>query len=291
MKKTIGLVLTAVILLMIASMPAMAAELPTPWTDDTMKIWVADDLTGSDSALIDESTEKSEGVKWIGWPTSGLEASLQYKDNALRIYYTSAWTGNLQISGNGSGSLEGAVLDGAAGIGMYIENNTENVIGLKGHMYTGAGFFEAAAGSVYYVIENGRAVESNILSAGYLEVPVGFKGYYLFPLENLKNGWSANAPATAEDAKAYKTDLICLETSPIGAPDQTSQYLLIDDIFIYGKGITDNTAAKGNIDINGSSDDSGNEGDTSVIWALGGSLPLLMAASYIIVKKNKKYSA
>ena len=183
------------------------------------------------------------------------------------------------------------MLDGAAGIGMYIENNTENVIGLKGHMYTGAGFFEAAAGSVYYVIENGRAVESNILSAGYLEVPVGFKGYYLFPLENLKNGWSANAPATAEDAKAYKTDLICLETSPIGAPDQTSQYLLIDDIFIYGKGITDNTAAKGNIDINGSSDDSGNEGDTSVIWALGGSLPLLMAASYIIVKKNKKYSA
>lgn len=291
MKKTIGLVLAAVMLLMIASVPAMAAELPTPWTDDTMKIWVADDLTGSDSAVIDESTEKSEGAKWIGWPASGLEASLQYKDNALRIYHTSAWTGNLQILGNGSGSLEGAVLDGALGIGMYIENNTEEVIGLKGHMYTDTGFFEAAGGSIYYIIENGQATEAAMLNAGYLEVPAGFKGYYLFPLENLKNSWSANAPATADDAKAYKTDLICLETSPIGAPDQTSQYLLIDDIFFYGKGITDNTAEKGNIDINGSTDNSGNEGDASVIWALVGSLPLLMAASYIIVKKNKKYSA
>ena len=122
MKKLVCLMLAAVLALCIAAVPAAAAELPTPWTDDSLTIWVIDDFTGEDTGLIGLNTEKSEGNKWVQYTNSSPELSLQYVDNALRFYYQSAWTQNLQLLTNGSASLEGANLDGLQGIGMYLEN-------------------------------------------------------------------------------------------------------------------------------------------------------------------------
>ncbi|HJA68544.1 MAG TPA: hypothetical protein H9664_00790 [Firmicutes bacterium] len=249
MKKLVCLMLAAVLALCIAAVPAAAAELPTPWTDDSLTIWVIDDFTGEDTGLIGLNTEKSEGNKWVQYTNSSPELSLQYVDNALRFYYQSAWTQNLQLLTNGSASLEGANLDGLQGIGMYLENNTENVIGFKGHLYANEGFFENLAGSVYYVVQDGEATENTVSANAFIEVPAGFKGYVMFPLTSLGNSWANGAQATVEDAKNYQTDRVCLEFGEVGAADQTDSYLLIDDIFFYGEGVTDNTAEKGDIDL------------------------------------------
>ena len=150
MKRLVCLMIAAAMALCALAVPAAAAELPTPWTDDSLTIWVVDDFTGDDTALIDLNTEKSEGNKWVQYTNSNPELSVQYVDNALRFYYQSAWTQNLQLLTNGSASLEGANLDGAQGIGMYLENNTENVIGFKGHLYANNGFLKILL--VQYII-------------------------------------------------------------------------------------------------------------------------------------------
>ena len=85
MKKLVCLMLAAVLALCIAAVPAAAAELPTPWTDDSLTIWVIDDFTGEDTGLIGLNTEKSEGNKWVQYTNSSPELSLQYIDNALRL--------------------------------------------------------------------------------------------------------------------------------------------------------------------------------------------------------------
>ena len=249
MKKLVCLMLAAVLALCIAAVPAAAAELPTPWTDDSLTIWVIDDFTGEDTGLINQNTEKTAGDKWVIWQQSDNDLSCEYKDNSLRFYYLSAWVQNLQLISNGTPSLEGANLDGVLGIGYYLENNTENVIGFKGHLYNGTGFFENLAGSVYYVVQDGEATENTVSANAFIEVPAGFKGYVMFPLTSLGNSWANGAQATVEDAKNYQTDRVCLEFSEVGAADQTDSYLLIDDIFFYGEGVTDNTAEKGDIDL------------------------------------------
>lgn len=297
MKKFICLMLAAVLALSLSVVPAMAAELPTPWTDDSLTIWVIDDFTGEDTGIIDMNTEKSAGNKWVQYTNSNPELSVQYIGNALRFYHQSAWTQNLQLLTNDSASLEGANLDGMLGIGMYLENNTENVIGFKGHLYANNGFFENLAGSVYYVVqEDGTVTENTVSSNAFIEIPESFKGYVLFPLSSLGNSWAQGAQATVEDAKNYQTDRVCFEFSELGAADQTEQYLLIDDIFFYGNGITDNTAEKGNIDLSAGqpggtdekpeTDDSNDEGDVNILLFAGAPAVLLVLGA-VAVKRRK----
>ena len=303
MKRLVCLMIAAAMALCALAVPAAAAELPTPWTDDSLTIWVVDDFTGDDTALIDLNTEKSEGNKWVQYTNSNPELSVQYVDNALRFYYQSAWTQNLQLLTNGSASLEGANLDGAQGIGMYLENNTENVIGFKGHLYANNGFFENLAGSVYYIVQNGEAVENTVSTNAFIEIPVGFKGYVMFPFNSLGNSWAGGSPATAEDAKNYQTDRVCFEFSEVGASGQTDSYLLVDDIFFYGKGVTDNTAQKGDIDLTGGAggekpnpgeeepgtgeqDKPGESGDMDVLFFAGVSAALLILGA-LAVRRRK----
>ena len=61
MKRLVCLMIAAAMAFCALAVPAAAAELPTPWTDDSLTIWVLDDFTGEDTELIDLNTEKSEG--------------------------------------------------------------------------------------------------------------------------------------------------------------------------------------------------------------------------------------
>ena len=142
MKKLVCLIMAAAMALCLLAVPAAAAVLPTPWTDDSLSIFVLDDFTGKDTGIIDSSTEKSAGNKWVQYTHSNPELSIQFINNSLRFYYQSAWVENIQLLTNDSASKEGANLDGTLGIGMYLENNTKNDVGMKGHMYAG-GFFES----------------------------------------------------------------------------------------------------------------------------------------------------
>ena len=302
MKRLVCLMIAAAMALCALAIPAAAAELPTPWTDDSLTIWVLDDFTGEDTELIDLNTEKSEGNKWVQYTSSSPELSLQFIDNALRFYYSSAGVENIQLLTNDSADKEGANLDGVLGIGMYFENNTEKAIGMKGHMYAG-GFFEILVASVYYVVENGEASEMTVPETGNIEIPVGFKGYMLFPFASLGDVWDGNSAAEAEDAYDYMTDRVCLVVNEIGEPGQTDSYLLVDDIFFYGKGITDNTAQKGDIDLTGGAggekpnpgegepgtgeqDKPGESGDMDALFFAGVSAALLVLGA-LAVRRRK----
>ena len=248
MKKLVCLMLAAVLALCIAAVPAAAAELPTPWTDDSLTVWVLDDFTGEDTEIIGLNTEKSEGNKWVQYASSNPDLSVQFIDNSLRFYYLSAGVENIQLLTNDSAAKEGANLDGVLGIGMYLENNTENAVSIIGHMYAG-GFFESLIISPYYIVENGQVTENMVPETGYVDIPVGFKGYVMFPLSYFGDVWDGGSVATYEDAYDYMVDRVCLVLNALGEPDQTDSYLLIDDIFFYGEGVTDNTAEKGDIEL------------------------------------------
>lgn len=294
MKKLVCLIMAAAMALCLLAVPAAAAVLPTPWTDDSLSIFVLDDFTGKDTGIIDSSTEKSAGNKWVQYTNSNPYLSIQFINNSLRFYYQSAWVEDIQLLTNDSASKEGANLDGTLGIGMYLENNTKNDVGMKGHMYAG-GFFESLISSDYYVIEDGEAVAGIVPETGNIVIPAGFKGYVLFPFSSFGDLWDSNSAATAEDAYDYMTDRVCLVMSEIGEPNQTESYLLIDDIFFYGKGITDNTAEKGNIDLSGekepgkddgNKDDSSQSGDIDVLL-FAGSAAVLTGFLAAAVKRRK----
>lgn len=265
MKKLVCLMLAAVLALCIAAVPAAAAELPTPWTDDTMSIWVIEDFSGPDSGIIDGFEDlKDGGEKWVQWPASDLYLECQYKNNAFYISYSGGWLGNLQILTNSTPSVEGANLDaGLAGIGIYVENNTRQDFGIVGHMMVNGKFFGGKPNEPYYIVQNNEVTQGAIGGNGDCVLPVGFKGYVLFPVNSLRDMWGQEGGLTAADLATYDTSRACLYFSGVNDVEvrQDGEDVILDDIFCYGTGITDNTATKGSITLPNSESDQ-NQGQT-----------------------------
>jgi len=86
-------------------------------------------------------------------------------------------------------------VDGIAGYGFYIENNTNHEITTRGY-WIGCDAFIGYVGMPYYVMVDGVITEHYMGDAnGEVYVQPGFKGYLLFPWESMNLGlWYGSDP-------------------------------------------------------------------------------------------------
>lgn len=216
MKKTLLFITTLVLAVSLFAVTAFAAPLPTPWSDETMKIFVMEDF------------DNKSGDVPLAWTSGGMN-DLEYKNGKLVFNECFELTGNwiylkMELVSNAPSSTVGAL-----GYGYYIENNTDAPLGLTGY-WIGNDNWSGDSGMTYYTVVNGNVTEHTAGDYGLVELEVGFKGYLLFPFEgHTKGSWYQTD--ISDIAFSTTTDYVCAHVSPFAA-DQGN--VIMDDFLLYG---------------------------------------------------------
>ncbi len=218
MKKLI-LFLTVLTLAVSAFMAtACATELPTPWSDETMKIFILEDFD-----------DKENGAAPMPWEHNS-DFTAEYADGKAVIN---------EVFFLGEGGWGYAKLDqysnapasntGVLGYGFYLENNTDSDLAIAGY-WIGCDNFVGAGNGTYYTVVDGVVSELTTDEYGAITFASGFKGYFLIPFAS-HNAGSWSGTATTDATFSVANDYIALSMSSFNA-DQGN--VVIDNYLLYG---------------------------------------------------------
>jgi len=224
----ISKIVIAMLAIVMISIPvfASAATLPTPWSDNTMKIFILDDYNGITPGAVSFAY------------TGGANATAEYKNDQLWLTSCDNWAGNLQFGASGTakkmakiGEEYPGAAEGVVGYGFYFKNTSAAAIGLRGHWYGNGGFSCSTSDKPFYIVDmSGNVTEGAFDANGALMIDVNQEGYLLVPFASLSDSWGAIDPAT--QIRPCDMDYISLY---VGAVDGSNGgALIIDDVFAYG---------------------------------------------------------
>lgn len=230
MQKTSKIIIAMLAIVMI-SIPvlASAAPLPTPWSDNTMKIFILDDFNGTTPGAISFVY------------TGGATASAEYKNDQLWITSCSGWAQNLQFGASGTwkkmtpvdaeNNIYPGPAEGVVGYGFYYKNTSAAAVGIQGHWYGNGGFSLSTAGTTFYYVDmEGNVSEGAFDANGALMVDVDSEGYILVPFASLSDAWGAIIPGEKITPSAMDYFSMCISA----VDGSNGGALIIDDVFAYG---------------------------------------------------------
>lgn len=217
MKKFTILTVIALVLSMLC-VTACADALPTPWSDETMKVFILEDFDSKD-----------DGAAPLPWEHNS-DFTAKYEDGKAVI------TEIFYLGGGGWGY---AKLDqysnapssntGVLGYGFYIENNTDANLSIAGY-WIGCDNFVGAGNGTYYTVVDGVVSELTTDEYGAITFEAGFKGYFLIPFASHSKGSWSQTP-TSDAVFNAASDYIAISMSSFDAAQGS---VVIDDYLLYG---------------------------------------------------------
>ena len=216
--KRFALVLTAVaIVLSMLCVTAGADALPTPWSDETMKVFVMEDFDGL-----------SGDVEFVWAHNSDFDAHYENDQLVLdQIFYLGGggWGySKVKLVSNAPASATGVL-----GYGYYIENNTDADLAVAGY-WIGNDNFVGAANGTYYTVVDGEVTQHTTDEYGAVIFASGFKGYFLIPFASHNAGGWTGTPVTGVVFNA-ETDYVSISMSSFDAEQGN---VVLDDFMLYG---------------------------------------------------------
>lgn len=235
MKKTVVSIIACLMLLLTLSVSAFA---DSPWTDSSMKVYLATSFDAYENGEI----KLNEEPFWVGDQVPPQKAKWE---NGRLVFFESDGTAlSFRIADtefNSRGSQEYQIK--AKGMGFYVENNSQEDVTLDLFM---PGFSDkgnacygfSADTEVELISVDGEAIAGELGSDNSVYIPAGFKGYVNFDLETLQNAWGGGTPWAPESV-------------PITLVGFTFRYLyleegetfVIDNLYLYGTDIPQDNSA------------------------------------------------
>ncbi len=223
------------------SVPLSLAEIETPWNNKEMRIQLIERFRKLDQKLV-ISNENDEFSCFV--PYDSTYGKYEWKNGAF-VHYDGDASGDwFAYNSSQIAELGLESFSKAQGFGCYVENNSASSDLKLGFTLNQSedNFFiiSSSAGGMYYATADGTKTgrletdESWGQSAAIIEP--GFKGYIIVPFTSLKNQqtgqpWDSN--------RNYLTQIGFIFLQSI-ANEGTGENTLIDNIFLYGKNVTDN---------------------------------------------------
>lgn len=188
----------------------------TPWSNPNIKINVYDTL----NSYADKVLTSSDYVVPIDSGTT-----LEFTNGQLRVIKNTSGTWAKGVLNYGN-----AVPDttGATGLGFYFENNLSNSMYVKPCIYGNGIDASIIEGEPCILVDatTFEETEKAIGIYGTISLPAGFKGYVMVPFTSLSFTGAANI-----------TKIAIMFTTSSNKLENSNEYLLYDNFFIYGSGI------------------------------------------------------
>ena len=231
MKKCIMAAAMCIALVFSVSASFAAGDFPTPWEREDMHIDVLEDFYWAE----DREINAREELLWEGAPD--FPYSARFQNRQLVINYSRGTSADFRhmFPARETFLFNYALFRGMEGLGFYMENNTDKVQSI-GLFMVGSGLFVLDRDSTV-ILYNIDGRYTLLKGDGCVDIPAGFKGYFVVPLEFIVNDWDN------ESAWDPQNDLLMsfgLRFNSVSVDSRKGETLVFDDLFIYGKGVQDN---------------------------------------------------
>lgn len=233
MKKRIVIAALCVCMALVFCVPASlaAGDYPTPWEREDMYIDVLEDFYWAEDRYINAREE----LRWEAAPDFPYTA--RFLNRQLVFNYSRGTSADFRymFPVRETYLYNFNLFQGMEGLGFYMENNTDKAQSI-GLFMIGNGLFVLDYNStvILYSIDGKYTV---LHGDGSVNVPAGFKGYYVVPLEFIVNDWNNHS------AWDPKTDFLLsfgLRFASVSIDSIKGETLVFDDLFIYGRNVQNN---------------------------------------------------
>lgn len=239
--KKLRAILLLIICITTLPAPISRADIETPWNNKDMRIQLIERFRKLDQKLV-ISNESTEFCCFI--PYNRTYGKYEWKNGAF-VHYAGDASGDWfaynspQIADLGLESFTKA-----QGFGCYVENNSASFDLKLGFTLNQSEeefyIISSSTGGMYYAsvdgTKTGRIETDESWGQSVAIIEPGFKGYIIVPFASLKNQqtgkpWDTNS--------SYLTQIGFIFLQSI-ANEKTGENTLIDNIFLYGRDVSDN---------------------------------------------------
>ena len=234
MKKRIVTAVICIALIFCFSVSFAAEDFPTPWEQEDMNIYVLEDFNG----ISDREVTKQE-LTWEG--QENFPYSAKFEGGKFVFCSSEGTSADFRYMFSDQDAFGVELFQGIEGLGFYIENNTETIQSL-GLFMIGNGLFLLDQGSTVILYDT-QGKYTLLEGDNYVDIPAGFKGYFVVPLEFVINEWNGN---TGWDAANDRITSFGLRFTSVAVDAAKNETLVFDDLFIYGAGVGDK---KGDVNV------------------------------------------